>query len=98
MTAYQSFSFRRFRGRAEGLVDSIPLRPLELYCFDLTDPTEVAICQDNLNANLWYKSGGRRVDVRAAVNCVGQNPDFEAECKAMMIKDVAIQRKDCVGL
>ena len=86
--------FSQISGRAEGLVDSIPLRPLELYCFDLTDPTEVAICQDNLNANLWYKSGGRRVDVRAAVNCVGQNPDFEAECKAMMIKDVAIQRKD----
>lgn len=86
--------FSQIAGRSEGIEDSMQFRPLELYCFGISDPTEASKCQQNLNSNLWYKSGGRRLDVTKADNCVGKGPEYELECKSMMIKDIAIQKDD----
>lgn len=86
--------FSQIAGRAEGIKDTMQFRPLELYCFGISDPEEARRCQQNLNTNLWYKSGGRRLDVTKAENCVGQGPEYEIECKSMMIKDIAIQKND----
>jgi hypothetical protein len=86
--------FTQISGRSEGLAGNLTLRPLELYCFDLENSEEAALCQANINANLWYKAGGRKVDVRKVANCADNGPVQEAECRAMLIKAVAMQRKD----
>lgn len=86
--------FSQIAGRAEGITDTIKFRPLEMYCFDIPNADEARKCQQNLNANLWYKSGGRRLDVTKAENCSGQDAEYEIECKSMMIKDIAIQKND----
>ncbi|OUS08851.1 hypothetical protein A9Q96_00455 [Rhodobacterales bacterium 52_120_T64] len=86
--------FSQIAGRAEGIEDSMQFRPLELYCFGISNPEEARKCQQNVNTNLWYKSGGRRLDVTKAENCAGKGSEYEIECKSMMIKDIAIQKND----
>ena len=86
--------FSQIAGRAEGLNDTIVFRPLDAYCDEIPDILEKAQCEINIETNIWYKSGGRRLDVSQAVNCAERGPQYEIECKSMMIKDVAIQKND----
>ena len=86
--------FSQIAGRADGVSEKLILRPTELYCMELRDSDENAKCQSNLDERVWYSSGGRSVDVSAASNCLGKSTDFEAACRALMIKDIAIQKND----
>lgn len=78
-------------GRAEGISEKLRLRPIELYCSDIGNEQDRSRCQVNIEIKNWYRLGGRQVPVTEAFNCGNRGATFEAECKAMMIKDVAIQ-------
>lgn len=41
----------------------------------------------------WYKSGNN-FDPTYAKNCQQLSGRYQAECKAMLVKDLAIQRRD----
>jgi len=86
--------FSQIAGRADGVSEKLRLRPVELYCIDLADPIEAKICQENIEAKSWYRSGGRQVDVSSAPNCQLLEQESAAACKALMIKDIAIQKND----
>ena len=78
-------------GRASGISERLKLRPIEEYCSDIGNAQDRANCQANIDIKKWYRLGGRQVPVTEALNCKNGDAKFEAECKAMMIKDVAIQ-------
>lgn len=81
-------------GRAEGMQDRMTFRPLQLYCMDVVDQRDRAQCQANMDLRAWYRMGGHQVPVSEAFNCRNGPARFEAECKAMLIKDVAIQTRN----
>jgi hypothetical protein len=78
-------------GRASGISERLKLRPIEEYCSEIENEQDRANCQANIDIKKWYRLGGRQVPVTEALNCKNGDAKFEAECKAMMIKDVAIQ-------
>jgi hypothetical protein len=78
-------------GRADGISEKLKLRPIELFCSDIQNEQDRKDCQVNIDIKKWYHLGGRQVPVTEAFNCKNGDAKFEAECKAMMIKDVAIQ-------
>jgi len=80
-------------GRADGISKKLKLRPIELYCSDIQNAEDRSRCQANMDVRDWYRLGGRQVPVTEALNCRNGDARFEDECKAMMIKDVAIQTK-----
>ena len=81
-------------GKAEGIRDSLMMQPADLYCSDINHDDDRKQCQLNVDVRKWYKVGGRRAPIAEAQRCRDGPPEFESRCKAMMIKDVAIQRKD----
>jgi hypothetical protein len=81
-------------GRADGISDKLKLRPLAEYCDAIRHSGDKRRCQENIDTKKWYKLGGRQVELADAFNCAQRDKVFEAECKAMMIKDVAIQKND----
>ncbi len=81
-------------GRADGISEKLKLKPAESYCDDIKHDGDKRACQQNIDVKSWYKLGGRKVAITDAANCATRDAAFEAECKAMMIKDVAIQKND----
>lgn len=81
-------------GRADGISEKLKLRPLAEYCQGISQSGDRRRCQENIDTKQWYKLGGRQVELADAFNCAQRDQAFEAECKAMMIKDVAIQKND----
>lgn len=81
-------------GRAEGILKKLKFLPIDFYCLGIKNETDRKTCQVLISAKHWYGLGGRQLDVRNALNCDNGDPKFLIECKAMMIKDVAIQQND----
>jgi hypothetical protein len=54
---------------------------------------DLAACQKNMQIKSWYKSGNN-FDPTYAKNCQQLSGRYQAECKAMLVKDLAIQRRD----
>ncbi len=81
-------------GRAEGISKKLKFQQIEFYCLDIENKQDRKNCQITMSAKQWYNSGGRGVDVRNALKCQSGDKKFLEECRAMMIKDVAIQQKN----
>jgi hypothetical protein len=69
------------------------MQPLSQYCDKIKNPAAKGTCETNMAIKSWYKSGNS-FDPTYAKRCqqlVGRNAE---ECRAMLIKDLAIQRRD----
>lgn len=80
-------------GRSSGVSQKLKMQPLELYCDTVQNPDDKALCQKNMAIKRWYKSGNN-FDPTYAKNCQKLTGRYKAECKAMLVKDLAIQRRD----
>lgn len=81
-------------GRADGISDKLTFQPLDHYCHGMQNETDRQRCQRNIDYREWYSFGGRQVPITEAFKCQEGTPEFEAVCKAMLIKDIAMQRND----
>ena len=80
-------------GRSSGVSETLKMQDLKLYCAAIENAEAKAICDTNMAIKRWYKSGNN-FDPTYAKNCQeleGRNRD---ECRAMLVKDLAIQKRD----
>ncbi|PCJ07321.1 MAG: RNA-binding protein [Rhodobacteraceae bacterium] len=80
-------------GRSSGVSDTLKMQRLELYCDGIIDPDAQTTCRKNMAIKSWYKSGNN-FDPSYAARCQQLGPHDQLQCKAMLIKDLAIQRRD----
>ncbi|MEM7427078.1 MAG: FG-GAP-like repeat-containing protein [Pseudomonadota bacterium] len=80
-------------GRSSGVSERLKMQDIEKYCDAIRHEGDRAVCRENMAIKAWYKSGNR-FDPTYASKC-GQLPEaYQAECKAMLVKDLAIQKDD----
>jgi uncharacterized membrane protein YraQ (UPF0718 family) len=79
-------------GRSSG-VAGLKLRSLDSYCSDIERQAERDACQTNIDIKSWYKSG-HSFDPTYARRCLEFSGRYQSECKAMLVKDLAIQNRD----
>ncbi|QGX96785.1 RNA-binding protein (plasmid) [Roseovarius faecimaris] len=80
-------------GRSSGVSATLKMQDLDLYCDAIENPQAKAICETNMAIKTWYRSGNN-FDPTYAGECQkleGRNRD---ECRAMLVKDLAIQKRD----
>lgn len=80
-------------GRSSGISDRLNMQPIEQYCDNIERDQDKQICQDNMDVKKWYKAGNN-FDPTYAGKCLELDTPLQAECKAMLIKDLAIQKED----
>ncbi|PYG27156.1 FG-GAP-like repeat-containing protein [Pelagimonas varians] len=80
-------------GRSSGVSQKLKMQRLDKYCDAIQDSAAKAICEQNMAIKEWYKSGNS-FDPTYADRCLTLSDRYQAECKAMLIKDLAIQRRD----
>ena len=80
-------------GRSSGVSKKLRLRPFEQYCSGIEREAERALCQKNIDIKAWYKSG-HSFDPGYARRCAAMDGRYQTECKAMLVKDLAIQNRD----
>jgi uncharacterized membrane protein YraQ (UPF0718 family) len=80
-------------GRSSGVSDTLKMQRLQHYCDGIQHPETLARCRKNMAIKRWYKSGNN-FDPGYAARCQQLGPRDQLECKAMLIKDLAIQRRD----
>ena len=80
-------------GRSSGVSERLKMQPLALYCDAIQDAQARATCQQNMAIKDWYKSGNR-FDPSYAGRCQTLAERNRDVCKAMLIKDLAIQKRD----
>lgn len=80
-------------GRSSGVSKTLKMQPLEKYCDTVRNPDDRATCERNMQIKTWYKSGNN-FDPTYASKCAELTGRYRAECKAMLVKDLAIQRRD----
>lgn len=80
-------------GRSSGVSDTLKMQPLGYYCDGIENPEARATCAQNMAIKTWYKSGNN-FDPTYAKNCRALAGRYQAECKAMLVKDLAIQKRD----
>ncbi|MCH2068589.1 MAG: FG-GAP-like repeat-containing protein [Shimia sp.] len=80
-------------GRSSGVSDTLKMQPLELYCDGIRNAEAKARCVKNMEIKSWYKSGNN-FDPTYAKNCQTLTGRDQVECKAMLVKDLAIQKRD----
>ncbi len=85
--------FAQIAGRASGVSETLKMQPLNGYCDAISDSDAKAICNKNMEIKSWYKSGNN-FDPTYANRCQSLKAPDQAECKAMLVKDIAIQRRD----
>lgn len=80
-------------GRSSGVSETLKMQDLDLYCDAIVNAQAKATCETNMGIKRWYKSGNN-FDPTYAGKCqtlTGRNRD---ECRAMLVKDLAIQKRD----
>lgn len=85
--------FAQIAGRSSGVSSKLKMQDLALYCDGIEDADAKALCARNMAIKNWYKSGNR-FDPTYASRCQTLDGALQAECKAMLVKDLAIQRRD----
>ena len=80
-------------GRSSGVSDILKMQPLGQYCDAIKRDEDREICQTNMAIKGWYRTGNN-FDPSFAGRCQTMTGAAQAACKAMLIKDLAIQRKD----
>jgi len=69
------------------------MQSLDVYCDGIRHDADRETCLRNMAIKAWYKSGNN-FDPTYAARCQSLTGRDVAECKAMLIKDLAIQRRD----
>lgn len=85
--------FAQIAGRSSGVSERLKMQSLSKYCDGIQNPQAKALCQRNMDIKTWYKSGNR-FDPTYASKCQTLSGELQAECKAMLVKDLAIQKQD----
>ena len=85
--------FAQIAGRSSGVSSTLKMQKLDAYCDRIERETDRALCERNMAIKAWYKSGNR-FDPTYASKCQTLQGDLQAECKAMLVKDLAIQNND----
>lgn len=85
--------FAQIAGRSSGVSKRLKMQPLARYCDGIEDAESHDRCAANMAIKAWYRSGNS-FDPTYASKCAGLTGRTQAECKAMLIKDLAIQRGD----
>jgi len=80
-------------GRSSGVSETLKMQPLARYCASILPGPDRDTCARNMAIKRWYKSG-RRFDPTYAARCQELAGSDRAECKAMLVKDLAIQQND----
>ncbi|MGY3439611.1 MULTISPECIES: FG-GAP-like repeat-containing protein [unclassified Marinovum] len=92
-TGQTQLYFAQIAGRSSGVSDTLKMQPLARYCDEIVNPGAKAICARNMEIKTWYKSGNR-FDPSYASRCAELPEPDRSECKGMLVKDIAIQRRD----
>jgi uncharacterized membrane protein YraQ (UPF0718 family) len=79
-------------GRSSG-VHHLKVREIGAYCEGIERPADLATCRTNMAIKRWYKSG-HSFDPSFASRCLTLEGRYRDECKAMLVKDLAIQSRD----
>ncbi|MDB2407678.1 FG-GAP-like repeat-containing protein [Jannaschia sp.] len=85
--------FAQISGRSSGVSETLKMQPLERYCDAIVDPTAQETCARNMAIKAWYRSGNQ-FDPTYAGRCQQMTGQAAAACRAMLVKDLAIQRRD----
>ncbi|MCV2891181.1 FG-GAP-like repeat-containing protein [Ruegeria aquimaris] len=80
-------------GRSSGASERLKMQPLERYCDGIEDARAAETCRRNMAIKTWYKSGNN-FDPTYAARCQELSGRDQVECKAMLVKDLAIQQHD----
>lgn len=85
--------FAQIAGRSSGVSKKLKMQDLARYCDSIQTPEARATCTQNIAIKTWYRSGNN-FDPTYASKCQDLTGRLQAECKAMLVKDLAIQRHD----
>ncbi len=85
--------FAQIAGRSSGVSNRLKMQNLGAYCDGIENPQAKALCARNMEIKSWYRSGNR-FDPTYASKCAELSGDLQAECKGMLVKDLAIQKQD----
>lgn len=80
-------------GRSSGVASKLRTQPLARYCERMERPSDWTVCERNMATKAWYKSG-HSFDPSNAERCAAFAEPERAECRAMLVKDLAIQSRD----
>ncbi len=80
-------------GRSSGVSDTLKMQSLDVYCDSIENPQSKATCIQNMQIKDWYKSGNN-FDPTYASKCQALSGRMLDECRAMLVKDLAIQKRD----
>lgn len=80
-------------GRSSGVSDRLKMQDLSRYCDGIEDTAARATCAANMDIKSWYKSGNN-FDPSYASRCQALQGAARDECRAMLVKDLAIQKRD----
>lgn len=89
----QDIYLAQIAGRSSGVSKRLKMQPLEKYCDTIKRPEDLQRCRQNMEIKSWYKSGNN-FDPTYASECQKLTGRYQAECKAMLVKDLAIQKHD----
>lgn len=85
--------FAQIAGRSSGVSETLKMQPIEQYCHSIEREYDRQICQTNIDIKSWYKAGNQ-FDPTFAYKCGELKGAYQEECKAMLVKDLAIQNDD----
>ena len=80
-------------GRSSGVSETLKMQSLDRYCDDIVNAQAKATCETNMAIKAWYRSGNN-FDPTYASECQKLTGRNGAECRAMLVKDLAIQKRD----
>lgn len=80
-------------GRSSGVSDRLTMQPLSRYCDGVERESDLEICTTNMAIKRWYRSG-HSFNPGYASRCAEMEGVYRDECRAMLVKDIAIQRRD----
>ena len=88
-----SIYLAQIAGRSSGVSERLNMQAIEKYCDTVERASDKAICQRNIDIKSWYRAGNS-FDPSYAHRCAELPERDNTECKAMLVKDLAIQKND----
>jgi len=85
--------FAQIAGRSSGVSKKLKMRSLSHYCEGMERTEDRKTCEKNMAIKRWYKAGNN-FDPTYAHKCLEFEGRYRAECKGMLVKDLAIQNDD----
>jgi len=85
--------FAQIAGRSSGVSETLKMQSLDVYCANIERQQDRSVCEKNMEIKTWYQSGNN-FDPAYAPKCAELSGNYQSECKAMLVKDLAIQQND----